>query len=168
MKSFLSTMSLCAVLLRGTCCADPSTQSPAPSSSGNSANAASNSSGQNNQTSAPPATPQALNNQSGSPQSQTGNGSENVPPANPPPTSAKPSSQAGSLKAVVTANAASPGKKTSGLNNSTARSSSAIQAPGPLFKDARNRGPAAAVVGGLPKNKMTPVISGTSVNHKPL
>jgi len=168
MKSLLSILFLCAVLLRGTCCADPSTPSPAPSASGNPANAVSNSSGQNNQTGTPPTTSQAPNNQSGSPQSQTGNGSGNVPPAYPPTGSANQSSPAGSGKTVVSANAASPGKKISGLNNSTARSSSVVQPPGPLFKDARNRGPAAAVVGGLPRNKITPVISGTSVTHKPL
>ena len=164
MKNFLTTIIIGAALLHGICHADPLAPSPASPSSGNSANAASSS--RNSQTSASPATPQTPNNHSGPGQTQTGNSSVNSLSANPPSDSVNPSPQAVSTKVSIP-KMVLPENKTTGLNSSKARPSTVIQPAGPLFRDARNRGPVTGVLGGPAKSKTTAVISGATVHRKP-
>ncbi len=74
-----------------------------------------------------------------------------------------------STQSLEPAKAASARNKTDHLRSLTVRPPSVIQPAGPLFKDARNRGPATAVIGGPGnlKHRMTAEINGATMSRKP-
>jgi hypothetical protein len=74
----------------------------------------------------------------------------------------------GASDTAVATKGALPENKANSLRKPTAQKPSAGQPAGPVFRDARNRAPAAAIVGGPAKNKTAGVITGTGMNHKPL
>jgi hypothetical protein len=66
------------------------------------------------------------------------------------------------------ARGALPEDKANGPRKPAAQKPVVVQPAGPVFKDARNRAPAPAIVGGPAKNKTAGVINGTGMSHKPL
>ncbi len=72
------------------------------------------------------------------------------------------------MKIIVPPKTILPENKTIGFNSSKAKPLNVIQPAEPVFRDARNHTPVAGVLGGPAKSKTAPVISGTSINHKPL
>ncbi len=91
-----------------------------------------------------------------------------LPPAIPNSATLLKDSGAATGKAAAAAKMVLPGIESPGTKSSKAVRFIGIQPAGPMFRDARNRSPAMTILGGPAKSKNSPVISGTSVNHKPL
>ncbi len=75
---------------------------------------------------------------------------------------------AGTGRAAASAKMVLPGIEYHDIKSSKDVRLIGIQRAGSMFRDARNRSPAMTILGGPAKSKNSPVISGTSVNHKPL
>jgi hypothetical protein len=87
-------------------------------------------------------------------------------PSSAPPHAVNP--PRGTSDAVAATKGVLPENKADSLRNSTTPKPSAVQPAGLVLRNAHNRAPAAAVIGGPAKNKTAGVINGTGMNHKPL
>jgi hypothetical protein len=165
MKTFLFQAMVCAALMREVCYADSSSLLPAPASAENSAHIAPNPRDQDEPTGTPQTIPQ--NHQEGQSEAKPVYHPVNNPFANRSPGKTNPL-QPGSTKIIGAAKPIVSANKIIGPNSLTVRSSSVIRPIEPTFKDARNRGPVTAVLGGSSQNKTTAVVNGTTINHKSL